>query len=307
VGPETGSTVPGPGGAAVFFLSDYGTVDEFVGVVHAVLHRLAPAAPVIDLSHQLPHFDIAAGSAMLVRAAPHLGAGVVLAVVDPGVGTTRRAVAVETAASARGGPGWLVGPDNGLLTAMAVVLGGAVRVVRLEAEPSTFDGRDVFAPAAAHLVTGGDPSILGTQVDPASLAAAADPEAGPTVVDGPAGLELVATVAWVDGYGNVQLDAGPDQLDQIGMPAGGTARLWASTSPKEGIPVRRVGAFAQLGADELGVMADANGRVALVVNRGTAAHRMGLAGSGPVTGPVGQRVRMAEARPAPPSGTDLGR
>ena len=100
----------------MFFLSDYGTADEFVGVVHAVLHRLAPSAPVIDLGHQIPPFDVAAAAALLVRAGPHLGPGVVLAVVDPGVGTDRRGVAVELPP---GGPTWLVGPDNGLLLPLA--------------------------------------------------------------------------------------------------------------------------------------------------------------------------------------------
>jgi S-adenosylmethionine hydrolase len=283
---------------AVFFLSDYGSVDEFVGVVHAVVYRLAPGVPVIDLSHRIPPFDIAAGSAMLVRCAPHLGAGVVLAVVDPGVGTARRAVAVETAGSTRAGPRWLVGPDNGLLTAMATVLGGAVRVVHLEGARSTFDGRDVFAPAAAHLATGGAPTALGTDIDPASMGAATPgPAPGPAVV-GPEGPELVATVAWVDGFGNVQLDIGPERLDEIGMSPGDTARVWVATSPPEGVPVRRVAAFAALGAGELGVLVDANGRVALVVDRASAARRLDLVAPDPVRSPgVGHEVRVARVRP----------
>ena len=153
-GPDGGTADP-----AVFFLSDYGTADEFVGVVHAVLHRRAPGVAVIDLSHQIPPFDVAAGSALLVRAGPHLGAGVVLAVVDPGVGTDRRAVALELAS---GPPRWMVGPDNGLLVPLATSSGGVRTAVALDparlgpaAPPGTFDGRDVFAPAAAHLVTGG--------------------------------------------------------------------------------------------------------------------------------------------------------
>ncbi len=114
---------------AVYFLSDYGTADEFVGVVHAVLFRLAPELRVIDLSHQVPPFDVVAGAAMLVRAAPHLGSGVVLAVVDPGVGTERRGVALTTASS---GPRFVVGPDNGLLLPMADALGGVRSAVALD-------------------------------------------------------------------------------------------------------------------------------------------------------------------------------
>ena len=164
---------------AVFFLSDYGMADEFVGVVHAVLHRLAPSVPVIDLSHLVPAFDIAAGAALLVRSGPHLGPGVVLAVVDPGVGTDRRGVAIEVSSD---GPAWLVGPDNGLLGPLALALGGARSAVALDpvhpagqagaSHPRTFDGRDVFAPAAAHLVTGGAPLEIGTPVDPATLVGA---------------------------------------------------------------------------------------------------------------------------------------
>ena len=97
----------------VFFLSDYGTRDEFAGVVRAVLRRLAPAAVVIDLTHEVPPFDVAAGARTLLRALPHLGPGVVLAVVDPGVGSARRGVAIEAASD--GGPSFFVGPDNGLL------------------------------------------------------------------------------------------------------------------------------------------------------------------------------------------------
>ena len=292
-----------PGSPAVFFLSDYGAVDEFAGVVHAVVHRLAPGVPVIDLSHRIPRFDVGAGSAMLVRCAPHLGAGVVLAVVDPGVGSGRRGVAVETGRSPGAGPRWLVGPDNGLLVDLAAELGGAVRAVSLGADPSTFDGRDVFAPAAAHLVTGGDPAILGTDIEPGSLetGSAHHPGAGPTEVDGPEGPELVATVQWVDGFGNVQLDLGPDRLDEFGIRAGDTARVIVSTRPHHRVAARRVGAFAQLGASELGLLVDANGRIALVVDRASAADRLAVTASQPGAGP---EVRIARS---PPPGRRLER
>ena len=177
---------------AVYFLSDYGTEDEFVGVVHAVLQRLAPGLAVIDLAHHLPPFDVGPAADMLVRCAPHLGTGVVLAVVDPGVGTERRAVAIRVrggtggdpppsspplSSAEAGQPSWLVGPDNGLLVPMAAALGGVDRLIVLDRPPDprpgsgpTFDGRDVFAPAAAHLARGGAPGSLGRDADPASLA-----------------------------------------------------------------------------------------------------------------------------------------
>ena len=288
-----------PGSPALFFLSDYGTVDEFVGVVHAVLHRLAPGVPVIDLSHRIPHFDVASGSAMLVRCAPHLGSGVVLAVVDPGVGSGRRGLAVETGGSPGARPRWLVGPDNGLLADAAVELGGAVRAVSLSARRSTFDGRDVFAPAAAHLVMGGDPAILGIDIDPGSLevVSAHHLGAGPAVEDGPEGLQLVVTVRWVDGFGNVQLDLGPDRLDEFGIRAGDTARVSVSTHPDHWVPARRVGAFSQLDKGELGLLVDANGRIALVADRASAADRLAVTAAEPGAGP---EVRIA--RPAPSGG-----
>ena len=287
---------------AVFFLSDYGTSDEFVGVVHAVLHRLAPARPVIDVSHRIPPFDVDSGASMLVRCAPFLGAGVVLAAVDPGVGTARRGVAIRTAGD---GPAWLVGPDNGLLVPMARVLGGAVGVIQLDparATPgrsgpvgSTFDGRDVFAPAAAHLVMGGRPVDLGVEVDPASLAAR--PAAGrgpePRVESTASGWAVVTTVTWVDHFGNVQLRLRPAVLEEIGLPAGGTATARVEgegAARRRSVPVRRVLAFAELGDGEYGLALDANGRMALVLDRASAALQLGISGPG-------QTVRISVAPP----------
>ena len=124
----------GPDSApAIYFLSDYGTTDEFAGVVRAVLQVGAPGVPVVDVTHHVPHFDVAAGAATLLRAAPSLGPGAVLAVVDPGVGTPRRGVAIRVGGGAMGkeqentGPEWWVGPDNGLLVPAAESLGVSPR------------------------------------------------------------------------------------------------------------------------------------------------------------------------------------
>ena len=134
----------------VSFLSDYGTEDEFVGVVHSVIRDLAPHVRVIDLTHGVAPFDVRAGSLALARCISYVASGVVLAVVDPGVGTPRRAIAVEVA----GGEGVLVGPDNGLLAPAVAMAGGAERAVELTNEDhqlaapgATFAGRDVYAPA----------------------------------------------------------------------------------------------------------------------------------------------------------------
>jgi S-adenosylmethionine hydrolase len=280
---------------AVYFLSDYGTEDEFAGVVRAVLFRLAPDVTVVDLSHEVPPFDVAAGAAMLERSVSHLGAGVVLAVVDPGVGTDRRGVAVHIAGAPAAAPTWLVGPDNGLLVPAADRLGGADRVVELaprDGSATTFDGRDLFAPAAAHLVRGGDPDAIGTRVAPDTLIRPGESSGREPAGAAPAGARgsptgtVVASVTWIDRFGNVQLDLGPDDLDRLGLALGGRTDVEltgpAGTTATHGHPfsARRVRSFAELGAGELGVLVDANGRVALVFDRASAAGALGFAGPG---------------------------
>ncbi|HLW45741.1 MAG TPA: SAM-dependent chlorinase/fluorinase [Acidimicrobiales bacterium] len=272
----------------VFFLSDYGLRDEFVGVVHAVLVRLVPDVAVVDLTHGIPAFDVRAGAESLARAVPHLGPGVVLGVVDPGVGGTRRGVAVRA-----GGGRWFVAPDNGLVVPAAQASGGveAVFALRKPLEaPATFDGRDVFAPAAALLATGGEPSAAADEVDPGSLV-----ELPVLVADRyeDEGLTVLrAAVAWVDGFGNVQLVAGADEGPPVGAgmvtlrvdPRPDPDRpLRQEGGPQEGgsrkrkdLAVRRVVAFSDLGKGELGMLADSNGRLAVVEREGSAASATGL-------------------------------
>ncbi len=259
---------------AVHFLSDYGLVDEFVGVVHAVLHRAAPGVPVIDLTHGVPAFDVAAGAATLARCAPSLGAGVVLAVVDPGVATDRRAVAVRVGAPPAGGPGWLVGPDNGLLVPLADRLGGARGVRLLRTAGSTFDGRDVFAPAAAHLVTGGDPADLGPELAAGDLVRPAPAPAGRVE-----GAQLVTSVAHVDTFGNVGLSARPGALAGLGLGPGATVAV--AVGPSDPVPARWVTAFGDLAAGELGLLVDADGCLALVLDRAPADRRLAVDGAMP--------------------------
>jgi S-adenosylmethionine hydrolase len=278
----TGAPVPpaSPAGAdTVYFLSDYGLADEFVGVVHAVLRRLAPGIAVVDLVHEIPPYDVRAGAAALVRAVPHLGPGVVLAVVDPGVGGSRRGLVLEIDGPDRR---WFVGPDNGLLLAAAARAGGIRRAVILEppdrhpgtaggaavAEPATFDGRDVFAPAVAALCTGTELDALGGPVDGRELVRVPEPvvEIG-SVADG---RRLVrAEVTWVDRFGNAQLGAPgatvPASVTVVAVAAGTQARS-----------VRRVRTFADLDPDEVGLLSDGNGQLALVVREGSAADRLGL-------------------------------
>jgi S-adenosylmethionine hydrolase len=271
--------VAGRAGGSVFVLTDYGLADEFAGVVRASVLRHAPGAPIVDLTHGVPPFDVRAGALTLLRAVPHLGPGVVLAVVDPGVGTARRALAVSIAAAQGDGPCHLVGPDNGLLPWAADVLGGMRQVVAIPPSPprsaslprvrgATFDGRDVFAPAAARLWQGAGVDELGEDVDPADLVRLE----APRVVVSPGHLET--EVLWVDRFGNVQLAAGPD--DAVAADLGPDLDVAAAHAEGATRRAQRVDAFAALGPGALGLMVDANGRLALVCDRRSAATVLGM-------------------------------
>ena len=197
----------------ITFLSDYGTGDEFVGVVKSVIREIAPHVTVIDLTHEVPAYDVRAGGLTLSRAAQYLCPGVVLAVVDPGVGTERRGIAVEVGE----GQSYLVGPDNGLLAGAVAMCGGATAAVELTnpeyqllAPGPTFAGRDVFAPAAAHLCAGVPLEDLGRAIDPLSLLPGLLPLTREE--DG----ALLAEVLWVDRYGNCQLNVDPDEVVAFG-------------------------------------------------------------------------------------------
>jgi S-adenosylmethionine hydrolase len=281
----------------VFFLSDFGTQDEFVGVVHAVIQRRAPGTTVIDLTHQVPPFNVRAGSHALVRAVPHLGAGVVLGVVDPGVGTARRGICMEVARPEAGGTLCFVGPDNGLLVAAAEAAGeapitGVVALRRAGPPPDrgpTFDGRDLFAPAAAALCAGVPPEELGESVDPASLVRLA----GGVVEQGrlhDGRTCLRAEVTWVDHFGNLQLAATVADARVAGIPSVGSielaARIESGREYLDGLPqslvpdgvrLRCVDAFGDLGQGEFGLLVDANGHLAVVAGEASAASWLNVA------------------------------
>ncbi|MEM1335390.1 MAG: SAM-dependent chlorinase/fluorinase [Actinomycetota bacterium] len=258
----------------VSFLSDYGLDDEFVGVVKAVIRDLAPHASVIDLTHGIAPFDVRAGSLALARSIAYVPSGVIVAVVDPGVGTERRGVAIEVA----GGEGVLVGPDNGLLAPAVAMAGGAERAValtdtehHLEPVGATFDGRDVFAPVAAALCNGVDLTELGEPVDVDLLTPGVIPL--PQVDEATA----ITQVLWVDRFGNVQLNVGPDDLgptfgDHVSL------RCSAPTDPTGGTVRRasRVRAFAELSAGAVGLAVDSSGMLSVVMDQRSAADELGL-------------------------------
>ncbi|MCP3991678.1 MAG: SAM-dependent chlorinase/fluorinase [Actinomycetia bacterium] len=251
----------------VSFLSDYGHADEFVGVVHSVIRSLAPEVSIIDITHAVEPFNVRAGGLALARAANYLVPGVVLAVVDPGVGTHRRPVAIEVG----DGQSYLVGPDNGLLAPAVAMVGGATGAVVLDKAEyqlpplgTTFNGRDVFAPVAAHLCLGVPMNELGTPIDPIRLLPSVLP-VSETQDDG----TISAEVLWVDGFGNIQLNVDPEQLvgwpDAVGISGGAKERV-----------ATRVTTFAEIPPTGIGLLTDSYGLVALAADRGSAAIELGL-------------------------------
>lgn len=253
----------------VTFLSDYGHGDEFVGVVHGVIARLCPDARVIDLGHGVPRQDVRAGALMLARALPFTPAGVHLAVVDPEVGARRRAVALSTAEEDR----LLVGPDNGLLLPAAERFGGVAVAVDISASPwrlepvsATFHGRDVFAPVAARLAGGAHLVEAGTPLAVAELVGLELPVA--RVVE--EGLEAV--VVHVDGYGNAQLAARPEEVP---FKLGGALRVARGGGASH--PARYARTFADVARGDLILYEDGAGALALAVNTGDAAQLLGVA------------------------------
>ncbi|MFN8050176.1 MAG: SAM-dependent chlorinase/fluorinase [Acidimicrobiales bacterium] len=256
----------------VTLLSDFGTADGFVGVVHSVIRQMAPGVGIVDLTHEVAPFDVRGGSLTLARSVQFLCPGVIVAMVDPAVGTEQRHVALVVA----GGAAVLIGPDNGLLAPAVGMLGGAERAVVLDnsehhlpTTSTTFPGRDVYAPVAAALCNGVELDALGTEVDPGSLMPGLVPLT--SLEDGPDGLPVLgAEVLWVDRFGNVQLNVEPEEIDAFG------ARLTARVS---GVArtVSRVSAFAGLGTGELGLLVDADGLISIVADRSSAAEELGLA------------------------------
>jgi len=249
---------------AIVFMSDYGLADEFVGICHGVVARIAPRARVIDLTHAIPRHDVVAGAIALGRAAPFMPEDAVyLGVVDPGVGSARRPVAVACRSGAL-----MVGPDNGVLSMAWATLGGASQAAQITSEgvllgpvSATFHGRDIFAPAAAHLSIGMPFQDLGPPLDPRTLHTVEMP--APMILQGVVG----ARVTGVDGYGNVQLNARPGDLRAAGV---------ESSVEVCGRVVIRASTFADVAEGSPAAIVDSQGFVALVVNGGSAADLLGL-------------------------------
>ncbi|MGB3635030.1 MAG: SAM-dependent chlorinase/fluorinase [Rubrobacteraceae bacterium] len=252
----------------ICFLSDFGFSDDFVGTCKGVMARIEPGANVIDLTHEVPGFEVEAGAEILKHATRYMPLDTIyLAVVDPGVGTQRRALAVRTG----DGP-LMVGPDNGLLLPVAESLGGITEAIELtngkyHVQPvsSTFHGRDIFAPAAAHLAAGVDLSELGREVDPGSLV--------PLVLPGfetVSGSVYKARILDIDRYGNARLSVMQDEL-----PLKYGAKLQVDSGDGE-MPVRYLATFGAASDGELVLVPDSHWRLSLAINKGNAAHALAL-------------------------------
>lgn len=242
-------------------------------MVKSVLRDLASHVTVIDVTHHIPPHDVRAGSLALVRAVQYLVPGVVLAVVDPGVGTERRAVAVEVGE----GRAVFVGPDNGLLAPAVAMTGGAGRAVwltdavyHLPAPGPTFAGRDVFAPVAAHLCNGVDLFDLGEPIDPVTMV----PGLLPMTRDGADG--LLAEVLWVDHFGNAQLNVDPAEIDMLGERV---ALRWG----EQRRTARRAHTYGDLKPGEIGLIVDSYGLVSIALDRRPASDELGLRAGDVVT------------------------
>jgi S-adenosylmethionine hydrolase len=252
----------------ISFTTDYGSSDGFVAACHGVIAGIAPDARVLDVTHQIPAGNVRRGAVVLSQTLPYLPPSVHVAVVDPGVGTTRRAVAVDTA------HGVLVGPDNGLLVWAAEAVGGARSAVVLDNSDwhlrrvrRTFHGRDIFAPVAAHLVAGRPLAEAGTPLDPAELVELP----APVLRTGRGFVEV--EVLTVDTFGNVQLAAGAELAAEL---HGDGTLLVTMTAGATGIPVRLGETFGAVEPGELVAYLDSADQLTLAVNRGNASERLAL-------------------------------
>jgi S-adenosyl-L-methionine hydrolase (adenosine-forming) len=250
------------------FLTDYGLEDGFVAACHGVGTQIAPDTRIIDITHLIPPGDIRRGAAVLAQTVPYLPDAVHVAVVDPGVGTSRRGIAVAAGGSV------FIGPDNGVLSWAVDAAGGATRAVSLtntalwlDSVTPTFHGRDIFMPAGAHLAAGTALAEAGEEVDVASLVTLPWPAS--LVRDGEAEGEVVT----VDRFGNVQLSVtGADAARAGAVPGSPVTLRW--DGGRATVPFGRT--FGDVAPGELVCYPDSAGLTAIAANGGSAAQRLAL-------------------------------
>ena len=252
----------------ISFLTDFGLADDFVGTCHGVIKRIAPDVEIIDVTHGIAPQAVLPGALILRNTLPYLPTGVHLAVVDPGVGSARRPVIVRDAEG-----DLFVGPDNGLLVPAAELRGIesahelANPAYALEPVSRTFHGRDLFAPAAAHLALGVDPADLGPPLAPDALVRLdlPRPSLNGGVVD--------ASVLYIDRFGNMQLNMTRDDLDHVGIVPGTRFELELAGERYYATAART---YADARPGEIVLYEDSYRNVAIAINRGSAAEMFAI-------------------------------
>jgi S-adenosylmethionine hydrolase len=258
----------------IVFLSDFGYRNEWVGICHAVMNRVSPGSPIVDLSHGVPALDVRGGAVLLADSLPYLAAdAILLAIVDPSVGRDRD-VALETN-DAR----LIVGPDNGLLALAAAALGGVARAVEITSDDvvltpisPSFHARDVLAPAAAHLASGAAIETLGPGIEPASLAELSIPE--PTVERG----KIQCEVLDLNRFGNVLLNVRDWQLAEAGLDEAEAIQVDSTSGAGR---AQRVSTYSDVAAGDWGLILDPRGWLLVIRgNPANAAEGLGSVGPG---------------------------
>jgi S-adenosyl-L-methionine hydrolase (adenosine-forming) len=253
----------------ITFLTDFGLQDDFVGTCHGVMKGIAPDAEIIDITHGIPPQGVLQGALTLANSLPFMPVGVHLAVVDPGVGGVRRALALRDNAGRIH-----VGPDNGLLIPAAEKFGGIAEVhelanpeYALDSVSRTFHGRDLFAPAAAHLALGVELADLGPPLAPDALARLdlPEPEVGSSRIRG--------TVLAIDRFGNVQLNLNRSHVDAVGIAPGTRVELQVGPERYYAVAART---FADARRGDLILYEDSYRNLSIAINGGNAASMLGL-------------------------------
>ena len=253
----------------ITFLTDFGLEDDFVGTCHGVMKGIAPDAEIIDITHGIPPQGVLQGALALANSLPFMPAGVHLAVVDPGVGGSRRALALRDKSGRVH-----VGPDNGLLIPAAEKFGGidvahelANPEYALESVSRTFHGRDLFSPAAAHLALGVELAELGPPlaIDALARLDLPEPEIGAS--------RIKCTVLAIDRFGNVQLNLDRSHLDAVGIVPGTRIELQAGPERYYAVAART---FADARPGDLILYEDSYRNLSVAINGGNAAAMLGI-------------------------------
>jgi S-adenosyl-L-methionine hydrolase (adenosine-forming) len=250
----------------ITFLSDFGLKDDFVGTCHGVMKRIAPDAQIIDITHGIPFTSVLQGAMVLANTIEYMPVGVHLAVVDPGVGGPRRALAIRDEEDRL-----YVGPDNGLLLPAAGRAGiaAAHEIVNpeyaLATISRTFHGRDLFAPAAAHLASGVTLDRLGPPLDPESLITLDLPE--PVVSDG----VLRASMLYVDSFGNIALNLTRDDVERLGIVSGSRVELEVAGERYYAVMART---FTDARPGDVILYEDSYRNMSVAISRGSAARML---------------------------------